>query len=104
MSHEELVRQLVDMANRNAARMDEDDPKASFRIASAIISESDVAFGVWQDANEPNGVGLLCIKGHQWLAEIMHSGRSSDLRLGAVPCVSREQAIAAEQRFRNPKH
>jgi hypothetical protein len=99
-----FVRKLVDMANAVGAGLDETDPRASVEVVAKIVGAADVVFGVWQDDDEPNGVGLHCIKGIERIAEIAHSGHAGELKLAAVPCTSVEQAIAAERRFGNPKH
>ena len=54
----EFIRGLVDMANANNARMD-----GTIRPVLELIAENDVVFGVWPDASEPGGVGLLVVKG-----------------------------------------
>jgi hypothetical protein len=87
------------MANQNQEVMD-----GTTAPIKRIISESDVVFGVWQDAGEPHGVGLLLLKGAKLLREIVASGEAMPVRTNAISCISYEHAVAAKQVFCQPHH
>ena len=62
----EFVGQLVEMANANDAIMD-----GTMRPVMEMIAANDVVWGVWQDATEPGGVGLLIVKGANRMRQIV---------------------------------
>jgi hypothetical protein len=72
------------------------DPVVSFR---EILDTRDIVFGLWQDPEEPDGVGRYVIKGKNLMREILASGKGAKVRMAAVACESPEHAIAAEQVF-----
>lgn len=53
-----------------------------------------LVFGVFQDADEPDGVGMLLVKGHALLREIVASGKAWPVDMTGVPCACAEQAEA----------
>jgi hypothetical protein len=87
-----LVRKLVDLANRNEAKMD-----GTMEPVRRIIAEGNVVFGVWQDRAEEYGVGYLVVKGAKLLKEILASQTTQVGRISAVACRCREQAVALKQ-------
>jgi hypothetical protein len=64
-----------------------------------MIDESDVVLGVWKDDAEPDGVGVIVIKGDQLLANIGQSGQTVPPRMTAIPCDCAEMAFAAKEAF-----
>jgi hypothetical protein len=74
-----------------------------------IIANADVVFAVWFDPAESLGIGMHVIKGRRQLAPTAVAGdeqsatttrrpgkASESLTWNAVPCMSLEQAIAAQ--------
>ena len=80
---------MVALANANRARITED-----FATVRAIVNAAPLVFGVFQDADEPDGFGLLLVKGHALCREIVASGKSWPVDMNAVPCTCVEQAEA----------
>ena len=81
--------QLVALANANRENITED-----FATVQAIVDGASLVFGVFQDAAEPDRVGLLLVKGHALLREIMASGKAMPTDVTAVSCTCIEQAEA----------
>ena len=92
-----LVEDLMDIANRHTETMRGMTEEAAYAHVKSVIAGHDIAFGIWQDANEPNGVGILVIKGEDLLQVCMDGGRSITGSISAVPCVERDQAVAAKE-------
>ena len=80
---------VVALANANRARITED-----FATVRAIVNAAPLVFGVFQDADEPDGFGLLLVKGHALCREIVASGKSWPVDMNVVPCTCVEQAEA----------
>ena len=87
-----LRRQLVDMANANEATMD-----GTMRPVLELVTANEVVFGVWQDDTQPNGVGVLLVKGANRLREIIATGVSQEHKITAIKCTAPEQAEALRQ-------
>jgi hypothetical protein len=66
-----------------------------------IVADNDLVIGVWREPAARFGVGIHPIKGRRLLVEAVAVHASLNVRLGAVPCVDREQAVAAERVFGN---
>ncbi len=81
--------QLVALANANRENITED-----FATVQAIVDGASLVFGVFRDAAEPDGVGMLVVKGHALLREIVASGKALPVDMTAVPCSCAEQAEA----------
>jgi hypothetical protein len=64
-----------------------------------LVAESDVVLGVWKDDAEPDGVGVIVIKGDQVLANIGQRGQTVPPRMMALPCDCAEMALAAKEAF-----
>jgi hypothetical protein len=67
----ELIKQLVDIANKNNDLMD-----GTTEPVKRIISQYEFVVAVWQDRSEPHGVGLHLVKGHQMLREVLASNQA----------------------------
>ncbi len=91
MRIDEMKQIIVASANANRAKL-----TTSIEPVRQILDASDVVFGVWNDAVEPDGVGMLLIKGHQKLREIMASG-TQGCAISGIPCINIEQAEALRQ-------
>ena len=92
----DLVEKLCKQANKLLAGCAGDE-SALFKAVKREISYADLAIGVWNDPAERFGVGLHVIKGRIWLDEIAEKGGPRRLRIVGIPCISIEQAVAAEQ-------
>ncbi|MCK2056987.1 hypothetical protein [Methylobacterium sp. 37f] len=82
----------VAMANETQKHLNGD-----FAQVQAIVDDAELVVAVWQDPNEPNGVGTMLIKGNQSLREIVASDQERTQRVAAIPCVSAEQAEVLRQ-------
>lgn len=80
---------VVAMANASRALITSD-----FSTVRGIVDAAPLVFGVFQDATQPDGVGLLLVKGHALLREVVASGRTLPVDMAAVPCTCAEQAEA----------
>jgi hypothetical protein len=72
------------------------DGKETFKAIKSVVDNNDLVFGIFQDSSEPNGVGFEVIKGLNLLREISASRKTKKVSTGSIPCISREQAIAAQ--------
>jgi hypothetical protein len=88
---DEFIRQLVEKANLNRHMID-----GSTDSVKDILAQSDVVIGVWRDNDSPHGIGMHVIKGQRVLGQIMAGGERMNVQIDAIPCVSREQAIACQ--------
>ena len=93
-STDETKRDMVEFVNEHFAGSDE--PVISIR---EILDSSDVVFGLWQDPEEPDGVGMYVIKGKNLMREVLASDKPAKVVMTAVPCENAAHAIAAEQAF-----
>jgi hypothetical protein len=69
-----------------------------------ILADNEIVFGVWQDADEPNGIGVLLIKGKARLEASLRDVCASGVfvittKVSAVPCACYEQALALQQAY-----
>lgn len=80
---------FVTMANANRAVMD-----GTMKPVRQIIDDNDVVLAVWQDVDQPSGIGTLIIKGAAVLRNISADGITAPCRANAIPCDSCEQAVA----------
>ena len=71
---------LVAAANANGARIDGD-----FAQVRAIVDGAPVVYGVWQDATEADGIGLMIIKGHSLLRSIIADRNTLSVSIAAIP-------------------
>jgi len=99
---------IIAMANDVLALLD-----GTTKPIKKIIDANDLVMGVFPDLNSEDGVGLLIIKGEKRLEAI--AGRTGapfagaiplfspsapeHLKVGAIPCESYEQAVAARRVF-----
>jgi hypothetical protein len=95
----DFTRMMIELANRRRLAMRGMSKRAAFRYLETIVADAEVGIGIWQDASEPNSVGLHVIKGLWHLMTNTASGEPARVRVDAVPCIDREQAVAAGQRF-----
>lgn len=95
----DFTRMMIELANRRRLAMRGMSKRAAFRYLETIVADAEVVIGIWQDASEPHSVGLHVIKGLWHLMTNTASGEPARVRVDAVPCIDREQAVAAGQRF-----
>ncbi len=87
----ELTERLVEMAIASPVRNTDD--------LRRVFETHDVVFGVWQDAEAEDGVGVMLIKGVGSLDQIVFSKISEQASVTAVPCRDPEEAEAMRQVF-----
>jgi hypothetical protein len=80
---------LVAMANANIAKI-----TTEFSSVKCICDAADLVWGVWQDPEEENGIGVMVVKGAPILEFIENSGVAEELIEDAIPCICAEQAEA----------
>lgn len=88
---------IVAMANEFRHRMD-----GTTEPIKEAMAENDIVFGVWQDATEPDGVGIHVIKGHRRVVEIASGTAAAEVKVTAIPCECAEQAVAAQRILGEP--
>jgi hypothetical protein len=59
----EFKQRAVEMANRHHAAMQGMTKKQAMQFVKEILAENELVVAVWQDPDEPDGVGMLLIKG-----------------------------------------
>ena len=91
---ERLKSKLIAIADANREAMD-----GTTGPIKRIFADNHIVIGIWQDPNEPNGVGFLVLKGGNLLREVRKSGKGWPARTSAIPCTCYEQAVAAGQVF-----
>jgi hypothetical protein len=89
---DEMKRKIVESANANRTILTDD-----FEQVREMINTNDVVFGVWQDVAEPDGVGMLLVKGEQRLRECIADDKSVLCRILGIPCIEAAQAEALRQ-------
>jgi hypothetical protein len=100
---DDMRRRMTDLANEHAKEMQGMTDKEALQFVKRVINDAEVVWGVYQDATQPNGVGLHIIKGRRALSTISKSeqfvgkGFSFEMRFSAIRCDCLEQAIATEQ-------
>ena len=95
----DFTRMMIALANQRQLAMRGMTKRAAFRYIETLVADAEVVIGLWQDPSEPNSVGLHVIKGLRHLMTAAASGEPPRVRVDAVPCIDRDQAVAAEQRF-----
>jgi hypothetical protein len=88
------LEKLINMTIHNIRQLD-----GTTESVVRMIDESDVVLGIWKDDAEPDGVGVIVIKGEQLLANIGQSGQTVLPRMTAIPCDCGEMALAAKVTF-----
>ena len=70
----------------------------------AFIATNELVFGIWQDADQPHGVGVLCIKGKADLAQVFATGEPAQLKMTTIPCREAAEAHAMRVMFGDREH
>lgn len=92
---ESILKRLVALANECIAA---GYPETVAELRN-VIETYDVVFGVWQDDEEPNGVGTMFIKGEATMRDIIESNTGQPLRHTVIPCLDVDQAEAIREMF-----
>ena len=95
----ELLERLATDAATARKRMRHLDGNRAFDFVRNIFDQSEVVVGVWDDPEQPGGVGVRVLKGKVGLRSVVAADKADRFRVGVVPCVAEEQAVAAEQVF-----
>ena len=93
-------RGLADMAN---ARVENGFTGAGDELRQ-IIESHDVVFAVWQDASQPDGVGITLIRGDALLDTSVDTHHPLSTNLTAIPCAEFEEAEAMRKVYGQSKH
>jgi len=88
-------RRMVDLANKTRGHLTGD-----FAQVWEIVVNNEVVVAVWQDACEPDGIGMLLIKGEDLLRQSVENNRTLSARTAAIPCVELKQAVALRNKVR----
>jgi hypothetical protein len=100
---DDMRRRMTDVANEHAKEMQGMTDKEALQFVKRVIEDAEIVWGVYQDATQPNGVGMHIIKGRRALSTISEAGQfvgkgfAFEMRMSAVPCTCLEQAVATEQ-------
>jgi hypothetical protein len=100
---DDMRRRMTDVANEHRKEMRGMSEKEALQFVKRVISDAEIVWGVYQDATQPNGVGIHIIKGRRALSTIVGSEQfvgkdfAFPIRMSAVPCDCLEQAVATEQ-------
>jgi hypothetical protein len=65
------------------------------QLVTRIVADNQMVFGVWPDADQPDGFGVQVIKGEALMPPLEGFELPDEIRVTAIPCVGLEQAIAA---------
>lgn len=88
----ELKLRMVELANANNDQM-----SGSMEDIWQIIDQKEVVFALWQDAKEPDGVGMLIVKGATRVRQIAEGAAAAECAVSAIKCLDAEQAAALAQ-------
>jgi hypothetical protein len=68
-----------------------------------LFDEAELVFGVWDDPQQPVGIGFLLIKGRNVIGlgkdEAAVQGEYGPLRIAVVPCLDEKLALATQEIF-----
>jgi hypothetical protein len=92
-SRDNLIRQLVELANAN-----NDDFVMDYQWVKKNIDANDLVVAVWQDPSEPLGVGTLIIKGRRLLREVIATNTATPGVKGQGTLARRSDEIRGAQR------
>jgi uncharacterized Zn-finger protein len=95
--HEQFRCEMTEMANQHHEAMQGMTEREAADYVKGVIGSATIVYGVYQDAEAPNGVGLHIIKGKREMQVGVASRETIQVRVAAIPCIELEQAIAAEQ-------
>lgn len=91
---ENFVRRLIDIANETKGRLDD-----TTGPIKEIFAENDIVFGIWNDTAKPYGVDFIYLKGGRLIRNSMLENKTITTKIGVIPCINIEQAVAAKQVF-----
>jgi hypothetical protein len=94
MKRDDIKKIAVKMANEHGRAMRGMSEEAAFVYIKDVIDNADIVFGVWQDSDEPLGVGTLIIKGENQIQAAVAGDEPTKRSITAIPCNEAEQAFA----------
>ena len=94
-----LQREATEIANQHHETMLGMTEREAADYVKRVIADAPLVFGVYQDAGSPNGVGMYVIKGKTELLASVAAGLPIQIEVNAIPCIEREQAIAAARKY-----
>jgi hypothetical protein len=95
----DMKKVAVDLANEVCELVDPHNPKQCLRVIKRRVECADLVLAVWQNQAEPDGIGMMPVKGDQWLDVIAKGGVPGPLAIAAIPCSNAEQAGALRARI-----
>jgi hypothetical protein len=78
--------------------------KAKRAFVLKILTDHDLVFGVWPDANKPDGIDFLLIKGRAKLRDVIVLKVGLSSTIAAIPCANDETALALQQTHGDKPH
>jgi hypothetical protein len=97
---EALLRDMVRRANANIEKIDAARGKeGAVETVRKMIEGATVVIGVFQDMDEPFGVGIHVIKGQRLMKSVLADGTTRRARTECIACRSLEEAVAAQKVF-----
>jgi hypothetical protein len=101
---EDVLRDFVERANSNIEKIDAARGKVgAVEIVRKMIEGASVVIGVFQDMDEPFGVGIHVIKGQRLMKSVLADGTTRRARTECIACRSLEEAVAMQQMFGEPE-
>jgi len=88
----EFARTVFQSAEANAALngLPCDDPKLA-----AVIQRADFVYAVWREPRNPNGIGILLVRG----LEVLDGDDSRNVVCNAIPCADEDAALRLQARY-----
>jgi hypothetical protein len=95
---EQFKANSVEIANAHTVAMKDMNEREAMDYVRGIVADNDIVVAVWQDIAEPNGVGLLVVRGANMIREIVASGvTATGVKVSAVPCCDYAEAVTLWQ-------
>jgi hypothetical protein len=95
----QMKARLVAMANANESVMD-----GTMTPVRRLVDGADIVFAVWQDHEEPDGVGTLLVKGQAALRRCVAPGVPFPAVQTAIKCINVAQAYALAEVCGEARH
>jgi hypothetical protein len=92
---DKILEFVVQRADENQAVMD-----GTIEPVLSIMDNADIVLAIWQDKDQPNGIGQRVVKGHLLLQRCEATNQSISLKttkLTGIWCVQEAQAAALEK-------
>jgi hypothetical protein len=95
-------KKLAMAAYRTGQRLQRLDEQGQQTSVAKIFAEAELVFGVWDDPQQPEGIGYRLIKGRDLLSrekDAVAVQVDEPWRIGAVPCLDEKNAVAIQELF-----